>query len=210
MHWVSIGCQCTSGFFIREKGLNTKGTLPFDWVTSVPSSVHTLLKMLLEGVEIEKIVREEFCVFDSRLNKAGFEHFVTAAEAPIYYNSKYKMVFLHDLEDDNTICERYVRRFTRLKEILTSGDEIMLVYTSPANIGKNPGSITIDKRAVNLLVYEDLTKIMKLMKEHGIKAKCVLYDTHDIEDPSLLDESIELRKIVAGDHWPAVKEQMRI
>jgi hypothetical protein len=133
---ISIGFQCTTAAIIQKLNRRTS-SFPFDWILSNPTSVLSLIKILIDCDDIDKFVKTEF------FNVDGFAHFIKPEEFMIIhhktgslYNSKYNMIFPHEKSNYIDEVEKYKRRFIRLKEALINEHTMLNIYFID-RLGKN-------------------------------------------------------------------------
>jgi hypothetical protein len=190
---ISIGMQCTTASYFKEKGIRTK-SFPFDWILSNPLFVLEMLKLLLkENMEIKKIVDEYFYVLDKKvfvdLNNVEHYTIVNDKKQKNKLNSKYDVIFPHDyMSKREEVIEKYVRRFQRLKElIMDKNSELDFYYISQSSM--TGGNYTINGREVVTDVYENLKKIYNLIFEcHGSKFRIIIFDALKVESCEILKE----------------------
>ena len=205
---IPIGIQCTNGNFKREINKATK-SYPFDWIFSPPKFIYEMLYLLLEkNMEIDKLVKEEFflCDTNASVNVNFLENYYTDINGFALLNSKYNVVFPHDVRNNETI-EKYVRRFERLKvSILNSNEKIIFLYSSQASL--NIGNYTVNNTEVITNVYYYLSKIQNLLEKYNNNFKIIIFDTIKNEDKKLLNDKIMLIELNESYHWIDIINQM--
>jgi len=190
---ISIGLQCTN--YNYKKNFKPSCFLPFDLMFATPSFVFDMLELLLEkNMDIELLVREHFFYCKKRANMNGSiwpanaEHYYTSDEGFALYNEKYNVIFPHDENNEESI-DKYIRRFTRLKDIILNTQEcLFFTYTSQSSL--EDGNFTIDGNNVVCDVYNSLSKIYDLIGKFRNNYKMVVFDTINEEPLHLLNENI--------------------
>jgi hypothetical protein len=133
---IPIGIQCTNATF--RNNFNKQETLPFDWMFTTPKFVFEMLFLLLEeNIDIEELVKEHFFKVEKRSTYSKGEHYYTCDDGLALYNTKYNVIFPHDINNIDTI-DKYIRRFKRSKEIII----LIYIYTSQSSL--QHGNFTID------------------------------------------------------------------
>lgn len=107
-HFISLGSKCLSRMALNDLGL-AKASFPFDYV---PISPYLILKYLQD----ESGFLPEQLGQDRNADGVWFGHFDITPEGRA------------DLE------ETFRRRFARLREVLTSGEKILFMYTTESDI----------------------------------------------------------------------------
>ena len=111
------------------------------------------------------------------------------------YNSKYDVIFPHDKNDKKTKM-KYIRRLTRLKDlILNSNEKLVFIYSSQSSL--KSGNFTIDERVVIKNVYSYLSKIYDLINMYNNNNKMIVFDSILNEDKNKLNEKITLYEMNA-------------
>jgi hypothetical protein len=187
---IPIGIQCINATLKKRINKDTK-TLPFDWMLSHPKFVYEILKLLLENkINLEEIVNNHFFCCDKRANLNKLEAYYTHSNGFALYNSKYDVIFPHDKNDEETKM-KYIRRLTRLKDlILNSNEKLVFIYSSQSSL--KLGNFTIDERVVIKNVYSYLTKIYDLINMYNNNNKMIVFDSILNEDKNKLNEKITL------------------
>ena len=134
-----------------------------------------------------------------------FEHFITIDKTTKdnelqLYNTKYNAIFPHepfsfDTNDfTNEVYDKYIRRFTRLKEkIINSQEDICFLYISQSSL--TGGNFTIDGINIATDVYLYLSKIYLLIGNYRKNYRMVVFDSINNESKELLHKDIELYEI---------------
>ena len=205
MHIIPIGIQCSNKGF--KNSIQQSPTLPFDWMFSTPKFVLEILTLLLEkNMDTEEIVRCHFFYCDKTANMIAHENYFEVENGNILYNSKYNVIFPHDVNDEATVI-KYIRRMERLKDlILNSPEELYFVYSSQSSLG--PGNFTINGNKILTNVYSDISKIYKLISNYRTNYKVTIFDTIQEEDPTELVPNIVLYKLSSCNSWFEVVQQM--
>ena len=124
------------------------------------------------------------------------------------YNTQYKVIFPHDIKDDETI-RKYIRRFERLKEIIVhSTEHLYFIYTSQSSL--ETGNFTIDGETMAKDVYVYLSKIYTLIGDIRSNYTVIVFDTIQDESVELLDPHIILHKLNRCGGWVDIIPQMRV
>jgi len=123
MQYISLGCDCSVSYQIRKYGLQTMGTLPFDWMKL--DKLQDLLSILDDNFA-------EFAKFDSYIVKTqtdNFENFNMNSEKEKVLSrrrlihTKYKFTLPHEYINDTLNIEqfetRYARRIVRFQTLVT-------------------------------------------------------------------------------------------
>lgn len=185
---ISIGMQCTSAAFLKDKNIR-RHSFPFDWMLAPPSFIYEMLRLLLkENINPQKLVAEYFYVLDKKvdIDLSNIEHYFTVSNPnmPNKLNSRYDVVFPHDYSYDQTVVkEKYTRRFQRLKDlILDKNTKLDFYYVSQSSPTK--GNFTIDGRNVVVNVFQNIRLINDLIMEfHGNNFNIHVFDTLHQEKP---------------------------
>src|SRR3990167_10900237 len=109
---ISIGIQCTNAKYQERHNLKTY-TYPFDWLFSHPKFIFEMLELLLDkNMDIRELVEQHFFICQKTVNQGASENYFTAnnMEGKCLYNSKYDVLFPHDVIATETI-DKYIRRF---------------------------------------------------------------------------------------------------
>ena len=124
MQYISLGCDCSVSYQIRKYGLQTMGTLPFDWMKL--DKLQDLLSILDDNFA-------EFAKFDSYIVKTqadNFEYVNTDVNTDVekvlsrrkLIHSKYKFTLPHEYINDTLNIEqfetRYARRIDRFQRLV--------------------------------------------------------------------------------------------
>ena len=123
MQYISSGCDCSVSNQIRKYGLQTMGTLPFDWMKL--DKLQDLLSILDDNFA-------EFAKFNSYIVKTqadNFENFNMNSEKEKVLSrrrlihTKYKFTLPHEYVNDTLNIEhfetRYARRIVRFQTLVT-------------------------------------------------------------------------------------------
>ena len=204
---IPIGVQCSSATFKKE--LLQSYTLPFDWMFATPKFVFEILTLLLEkNIDIAELVKNHFFYCDKKANIDGLEHYYICDDGFAQCNTKYNVIFPHDINNDDTIS-KYIRRFERLKDIiLNSQEELCFMYTSRSSL--ESGSFTINEINVVTDVYYYLSEIYILIGNFRNKYNMIVFDAIQNENVELLHKNIILCKINKCNCWGDLVPQMRI
>ena len=115
--YIPIGFQCTTPEILKKTNKRLF-SFPFDWIISTPEMIVKLFTILLEKTcDIETFVKNEFFKIDSFLEFVKQEEFNINPNGNILYNSKYKLIFPHFQNNNETIM-KLVERFERLKNFI--------------------------------------------------------------------------------------------
>lgn len=118
--YISLGCDCSVSYQLRQLGLQTNGTLPFDWMR---------IDKLENIISIIKMGFNDFARFDSYIIKQQsleFDYFDTNASSNVKSQFKmthktYKFILPHEYQDnyiDKMEFEaKYDRRIKRFLDI---------------------------------------------------------------------------------------------
>ena len=196
---IPIGIQCLNATLKKRIGKNDP-TLPFDWMLSNPKFIYEILILLLDtNMDIKNIVEKHFFYCDKKANYSEIEHYYTDINGFALYNSKYDVIFPHDIYNDETIY-KYIRRLERLKDlILNSKDKLIFIYSSQSSVDK--GNFTIDKRIIVSDVYIYLSKIYNLINKYNNNNKMIVFDSIFNEEIENLDKNIILYKMESCNSW---------
>ena len=123
MQYISLGCDCSVSYQLRKYGLQTMGSLPFDWMKL--DKLQDLLTILDDNFA-------EFAKFDSYIVKTqsdSFENFDMYSEKEKILSrrklihSKYKFTLPHEYINDTLNIEqfedKYARRIDRFQTLVT-------------------------------------------------------------------------------------------
>ena len=203
---IPIGVQCTSAVFKNE--IKKTYTLPFDSMFATPLFVFEMLELLLDkNMNIEELVKNHFFNCEKRASMTRCEHYYTCDNGNALYNTKYNVIFPHDI-NNNEYINKYIRRFERLKDIiLNSTEELRFIYISQCSLDN--GNFTIDGNVIIKNVYENLTKIYKLISRFNSNYKIFIFDSIQEDRIELLDKNIILHKLDRRDSWDKLLPQMR-
>jgi hypothetical protein len=157
-------------------------------------------------MDINELVRNHFFNCDKKASVNSGEHYYEDNNGISLYNSKYNVIFPHDVYSEENI-NKYIRRFERLKNlILTSDDKLCFLYTSQSSL--NNGHFTINGNNVLNDIYFYLSKIYKLIGNYNNNYTMVAFDTIRNENRQLLNENIILCEINEGNNWTELLPQM--
>lgn len=203
---VPIGVQCTNATFKNKINMGSE-TLPFDWMLSHPKFVYEMLKMLLDdNCDVNDLVTNHFFSIDKRAKSKKGECYCTCKDGPALLNSNHNVIFPHDDNSKNSI-DKYVRRFTRLKNlILDNTIKLYFVYSSQSSA--NVGNFTIDGKEVISDVYVHLSKIYDLIGKYRDNYKIVVFDSVMKDNQDLLHPDIILCKLKSCNTWTQIVSQM--
>ena len=189
---ISLGFQCFVGTLKRRIN-KTSATMPFDWMMSNPGFVYEMLKLLLENDDsyIPSLVEDHFFCCDKRVQPGHkLEIFLSDDDGDVLYNTKYGVLFPHDVYDRET-KDKYIRRFKRLKNIIIDSDEqLIFMYASQSSLNK--GNLVIDGRHILKNVYVNLSKIYDLLSVYNNNFKMICIDTIRNEKIENLNKNITL------------------
>lgn len=196
---IPIGVQCLNATLKKEINKDTK-TLPFDWMLSHPKFVYEILKLLLENkMNVEEIVNDHFFCCDKRANFKIIEYYYIDNNGFALYNSKYDVIFPHDVNNNETRM-KYIRRLERLKDlILHSNEELVFIYSSQSSL--KSGNFMIQGREIIKNVYLYLTKIYELINIYNTNNKIIIFDSILNEDKRELNENILLYEMHPCYSW---------
>ena len=108
--YLSIGNNCRATTVLKNLGIR-KQSLPFDWGYGTPRTVYEAYK---DG--FNQLIN---------CNQDDFEYFVDPKQKS--YFPVYRYQFMHRVHADLNVLRR---RATRMREILHSGDKMLLVYNN--------------------------------------------------------------------------------
>ncbi len=202
---IPIGLQCTGAIFKRN--INKKSfTYPFDWMFATPKFVYEMLELLLvNNMNITELVKQHFFYCDRKASLNGLENYILDDRGFALYNTKYNVIFPHDVNKQENI-EKYIRRFERLKDtILKSSEDICFVYVSQSS--STIGNFTINGIDMCIDIYIYLSKIYELIGKYK-NCKMIVFDTIKKEDKSLLNENIKLLELDECNSWNKLLVQM--
>ena len=203
---IPIGIQCTNASFINT--ISKSYRYPFDWMFSTPKFVYEILVLLLEkNMNINELVSQHFFYCDKKASISSLEKYYTSDNGNSLYNTKYNVIFPHDIYDSNTI-DKYIRRLERLKDsILNSSEDICFIYTSQSSL--DSGNFTIDDKIIISDVYYHISNIYDLIKKFRNNFKIILFDSIQNEDKKDLNENIILYKLNKCNSWNELIPQMQ-
>lgn len=121
---VPLGFDCTVAISLRNVGHRTCA-YPFDWVTSVdfPMVAQIFLRVVrMSDPELELFVRS---FFDFSVNTVYHQNFDGRT---VFVNREHGISFPHD--DVETIEEKYLRRYKRLRDDYQSADRVIVLRAS--------------------------------------------------------------------------------
>jgi hypothetical protein len=174
---------------------------------STPEFVFKMLELLLEtNITIEDLVTNHFFCCTKRATARVNEHYHTGTGKALY-NSKYGVIFPHDVHNAQTI-NKYIRRFRRLKDIINTAEELCFVYCSPSSSDR--GNFTIDGKKVLGDVYFYLSKIYQLIGKYRRNYKLIIFDAIKEEPKERLDKSIILYELTPCAHWIQLSSQIDV
>lgn len=174
-------------------------SFPFDWILSTPKAIFELLELLFQdNISIEDLVKNHFLYCEKKASITELEHYFTCCNGGSLYNTKYNIIFPHDIISDDIISDdtynKYIRRFERLKNtILNTNEELCFIYTSQSSL--DSGNFTIDGEKVLHDVYFYLSKIYNLIGKYNNNYKFVVFDAIKEESSEILDKNIILYKV---------------
>ena len=202
---IPIGLQCTPSIFKRN--INKPSyTYPFDWMFATPKFVFEMLILLLNNMDINELVNQHFFYCDRKANLNGLENYILDDRGFALYNTKYNVIFPHDINKKENI-DKYIRRFIRLKDtILKLDEELYFVYVSQSSL--NEGNFTINGIEQCVDVYSYLSKIYELIGKYRNNYKVIIFDAIKNEDKSLLNENIILLELNECDNWKKLLIEM--
>ena len=202
--YVSLGFQCTVSTVFENMNVKTE-TLPFDWMLSSPKFVYEMIFLLLSNnLSIEEIVRNHFfyCTKRSSILKhndiATVEHYVEDINGDSLYNEKYKVIFPHDHFDEENI-QKYIRRFERLKYILTNDEPTIFTYISPSSQSK--GNFLINDILIIDNTYYYISKIYEMISYYRNNFKFCVLDSDTSTNKNTLNNNIILYNIEPKEVW---------
>jgi hypothetical protein len=123
--YISLGCDCSVSYQLRKLGLQTEGTMPFDWmkITNIEKLVAILDKDFTDFVD--------FINYDVKLQNAMFDYVDTTIQNNIKSLNKlihleYNFVLPHEyVENYIDIQEfeaKYSRRIERFRSVVRNVD----------------------------------------------------------------------------------------
>ena len=207
MKVISIGMQCTlnrSLRFVNKRNI----AYPFDWILSTPKVIYELLELLLvKNMDIKELVMEHFFKCDKKCNMNFPEHhYIDDINGKALINTNNNLIFPHD-DDSNETIEKYIRRFTRLKnDILNNDEDICFVYTSQSS--SHDGNFTINGVIQLTEVYMYLNKIYELIGEYRENYKFIVFDAIKNEDKSILNKDIVVYELHSCGDWLGIQQQL--
>ena len=158
-----------------------------------------------DNVSIEDLVKNHFLYCEKKVSITELEHYYTCSNGGSLYNTKYNIIFPHDIISDDTY-NKYIRRFERLKNtILNTKEELCFIYISQSSL--DSGNFTIDGEKVLHNVYFYLSKIYNLIGKYNNNYKLVVFDAINEESTEILDKNIILFipvKISLRSKWDAL------
>jgi hypothetical protein len=117
---LPIGDNCNVALSLTQLGLR-QHSYPFDWVLT--DSFDNFAGMLLDILVTDDVEQYAKEFFNYEKNDSYIQPY---DQKRIFKNVRYEMKFPHD--DYDTILEKYMRRFKRLRDDFYSADKVVLVY----------------------------------------------------------------------------------
>lgn len=121
---IPIGDHCHNAVILRDLGIR-KTSYPFDWIakSSLSKNTDILLQILncKNDKDVETFVRD---FFNLEQNSIYIDEYGTK----IFQNHKYDISFPHD--DINNIYEKYLRRFSRLRNDFFNSNNILILFST--------------------------------------------------------------------------------
>jgi len=164
---VSLGYTCHPSMFITALGFQDKKFYEryvFDWVGSPMWSIC-------------KLIEEDFSDLNTKELFVYKNHF-TGKEESYITNTKYNIIFAHDYHNTMTdvhhkeIKEKYDRRISRFKNLLSSGKPILFIRAER----DRPRLINFPEYGITEPEKFYVEKFSKMMRDRGVPFK-ILYFT---------------------------------
>lgn len=143
---IPIGNHCWVADTLKRLKLREKA-YPFDWVQSFPDIMSSLFFKILSLTDIEEFVNDFFKIEKNEIL------FLDYAKQNYFKNVEYNISFPHDSIDD--IKEKYLRRFTRLRDDFFNSDNILFVFAGRDEKFDTPLTSFLEKVGT----FKDINKI---------------------------------------------------
>lgn len=123
--YISLGCDCSVSYQLRKLGLQTEGTMPFDWMKL--NNIDKLIAIL----DKDFIGVAKFTNYDVKLQNAMFDYFDTKLQNNTKSLNKlthleYGFVLPHEyIQKDIDILEfeeKYSRRIERFRSVVRNAN----------------------------------------------------------------------------------------
>lgn len=123
--YISLGCDCSVSYQLRKLGLQTDGTMPFDWMKL------TNIDKLIAILDKDFIGVAKFTNYDVKLQNAMFDYFDTKLQNNTKSLNKlihleYGFVLPHEyMQKDIDILEfeeKYSRRIERFRSVVRNAN----------------------------------------------------------------------------------------
>uniref|UniRef100_A0A6C0F8T6 Uncharacterized protein n=1 Tax=viral metagenome TaxID=1070528 RepID=A0A6C0F8T6_9ZZZZ len=184
---ISVGFQCTTAEILKKKNQRTS-SFPFDWILSNPKGIFNLLTKLMTIDDIKNFVINEFLYCKSYLKFIKPEEFITVNISNIFYNEKYNFIFPHESVINDDIINKYVRRFTRLKDIIENDEQNIHIYFVNR---LNNMNFKIDNKNILCNIEDDLNNLYNFFyKYKKDKLLFTIITTNNI-DITKIDKNIK-------------------
>ena len=195
--YISIGAQCTTATLFKYLNIK-KESLPFDWMISTPEFIYTILKLtLVDNISIEEIVDRYFLNCNKKAALLTKEQYQIRDDGNILVNTQYNVIFPHDSLADR---EKYIRRITRLKQLLLDPEHFLyFIYistSSPTN-----GEYRLDDIEPIQDLYPYIFKIDDLLKNYRSNYKLLVFDTHTSTSSGYLNHRILAFPLQKQKEW---------
>jgi Putative papain-like cysteine peptidase (DUF1796) len=203
---ISLGIQCLNASLKQNINMDSE-RMPFDWMLSNPKFVYEMLVLLLDiNMDIRMIVENHFFNIDKKASILKHEYYITDPNGIALYNSKYDVIFPHDVQNEETI-NKYIRRFNRLKDtILNSKEKQIFLYTSQSS--DTNGNFMIDDRPIISDVYLYMSKIYELINKYNSNNKMIILDSIKNEQKDNLNKNILVYELIPCDNWDILLKQI--
>lgn len=195
--YISIGAQCATATLFKYLNIK-KESLPFDWMISTPEFIYTILKLLLvDNISIEEIVDTHFFICNKRAFLDVKEQYRIHDDGNVLVNTKYNVIFPHDSLADR---EKYIRRITRLKELLLDTDSF-LYFTYISTSSPTKGEYRLDDIEPIQDLYPYIFKIDDLLNNYRSNYKLLVFDTHTTTNSGYLNPRILAFPLQKQKEW---------
>lgn len=198
--YISIGFQCYSHMIAGKLNVR-KGSLPYDYILSNPKFIYdSLYSLLVDNCDIETYVKSTFLNISSKGACASTENYYDDPNGKSLINSKSHIIFAHEPASLEDIIPKYVRRFNRLKDLLSEKDaNITLIYGSP--ISKDHIDFTINGTSIIKDTGFYLNKIAELMQGRNKRFRILVFNSYEQIDLNTLHKDVILFNIPSFGHW---------
>jgi hypothetical protein len=195
--FISLGAQCTVPSLFER--LKIKGeTLPFDWMISTPEFVYTILKNIVENMDISDILMNDFFAIDGRASLQSLERYKRNNKGVALVNSKHSCIFPHDTAGE---AAKYQRRLDRLKQTIFNKDNYLyFVYVSVSSL--QGGNYMLDNKEPIQNLYTHIKNISDIIKPISSNYKILVFDTTSQDKtPILNDANVMAFDIHRRERW---------